>query len=123
MLFSNEDRHLNNIAVLRQGEDFDYCPIFDFGAGLLSNIQDYPMDIEPKSLVKQLRARPLDTTFGRQVQAARESFGPQLRCGLTVRDVSDALEEPLKFYAKRDAPYLRDRVEMCIGTQRKKLGV
>lgn len=123
MLFGNEDRHLNNIAVLRRGEDFDYCPIFDFGAGLLSNTQDYPMDIEPKSLVKQLRARPLDTTFGRQVQAAREIFGPQLRCGLTVRDVSDALEEALKFYAKRDIPYLRDRVEMCIGVLRKKLGV
>lgn len=25
MLFGNEDRHLNNIAVLRRGEVFDYC--------------------------------------------------------------------------------------------------
>ena len=32
MLFGNEDRHLNNIAVLRCGDGFDYCPIFDFGA-------------------------------------------------------------------------------------------
>lgn len=47
MLFGNEDRHLNNIAVLRCGDGFDYCPIFDFGAGLLSNTRDYPMEIEP----------------------------------------------------------------------------
>ena len=37
--------------------------------------------------------------------------------------ISDALEKPLKLYAKRDAPFLRDRVEMCIRVQRKKLGV
>lgn len=26
MLFGNEDRHMNNIAVLRRGEGFAYCP-------------------------------------------------------------------------------------------------
>lgn len=28
-LFLNDDRHLNNIAVLEKGGRFDYCPIFD----------------------------------------------------------------------------------------------
>ena len=41
MLFCNEDRRLNNIAVLHWGEEFAYCPIFDFGADLLSNTLDY----------------------------------------------------------------------------------
>lgn len=122
MLFGNEDRHLNNIAVLRRGEDFDYCPIFDFGAGLLSNVRDYPMDIEPKALVRQLRARPLNTLFARQVHAAQAIYGPQLECDFTQADLSTALEEPLQFYAQRDVPYIRDRVETCIGVQRKKLG-
>ena len=27
MLFGNEDRHLNNIAVLRRGEKFDHVPL------------------------------------------------------------------------------------------------
>lgn len=58
MLFGNGDRHLNNIAVLRCGDGFDYCPIFDFGAGLLSNTRDYPMEIEPDALVRQLKAQP-----------------------------------------------------------------
>lgn len=36
-LFLNDDRHLNNIAVLEKKGHFDYCPIFDNGAGLLSH--------------------------------------------------------------------------------------
>ena len=123
MLFGNEDRHLNNIAVLRRGEGFDYCPIFDFGAGLLSNVRDYPMDIEPKALLRQLRARPLNTTFARQVHAARAIYSPQLQGDITQADLAAALEDPLKYYAERDVPYIRDRVGICVGAQRKKLEI
>lgn len=45
-LILNDDRHLNNIAVLEQGGAYDYCPIFDNGAGLLSNMQVYNVGIE-----------------------------------------------------------------------------
>lgn len=44
-LFLNDDRHLNNIAVIEHGGHYDYCPIFDNGAGLLSNTQILQMDI------------------------------------------------------------------------------
>ena len=99
MLFGNENRHLNNIAVLRRGEGFDYCPLFDFGAGLLSNVRDYPMEIEPKALVRQLRAQPFDTTFARQVHAAEAAYGVQLEWDFDLRDIGAALAEPLRYYA------------------------
>ena len=121
MLFGNEDRHLNNIAVLRCGDGFDYCPIFDFGAGLLSNTRDYPMEIEPDALVGQLKAQPMKTGFVRQVHAAQNLYGPQLRCDFAEKEIMAALSEPLEFYAKRDVPYIRDRVTACIKFQRKKL--
>ena len=121
MLFGNVDRHLNNIAVLRRGEKFDYCPIFDFGAGLLSNVRDYPMDIEPRSHMKLLRAQPLNTTFTRQVRAIRSLYGPQLQWTFTVAEVTAALEELLKFYAERDRAYIADRVKTCIHWQAAKL--
>ena len=121
MLFGNEDRHLNNIAVLRRGEKFDYCPIFDFGAGLLSNVRDYPMDIEPRSHMKLLRAQPLNTTFTRQVRAARSLYGPQLQWTFTVAEITAALEEPLKFYAERDRSYIANRIKTCIHWQAAKL--
>lgn len=122
MMFGNDDRHLNNIAVLRRGEEFDYCPIFDFGAGLLSNIRDYPMDVEPLSLLKQLRAQPLNTTFARQVRAAQALYGPQLKWDFTASDIAAALEQALGFYAERDRVYIADRVKACIHWQTGKLG-
>ena len=121
MLFGNEDRHLNNIAILRRGEGFDYCPVFDFGAGVLSNIRDYPMEIEPKALLRQLRAQPLNTTFLRQVHAAQAIYGPQLECSFNAADIENALAEPLQFYAERDRAYIHDRAKACISTQRKNL--
>ena len=44
--FMNEDRHMHNIGVLMDAEEkYHLCPIFDNGAGLLSDIQmDYPME-------------------------------------------------------------------------------
>ena len=121
MLFGNEDRHMNNIAVLRRGEQFAYCPIFDFGAGLLSNVRDCPMEIETRALLRQLRARPLNTTFPRQVSAARSAYGPQLQIGFAAGDVADALAEPLAYYAERDRAYLADRVKACVQGMEKKL--
>lgn len=71
-LFLNDDRHLNNIAVLECDGKYDYCPIFDNGAGLLSNTRTAPMDIEPKALIAAQRAvrsaRPLT---GRREQSGR----------------------------------------------------
>ena len=111
-LIANEDRHLNNIAVLRRGEEFDYCPLFDFGAALLSNTRDYPLDIEPRAHLRLLRALPLETTFGRQVQAARAVYGPQLEWDFTVGDIAAALVKPLEFYAERDRADIADRVNV-----------
>lgn len=121
MLFGNEDRHLNNIAVLRCGEAFDYCPMFDFGAGLLSNVRDYPMDVEPKALLFQLCAQPMNTRFTRQVHAAQARCGTQLRCDFSREDVVRALAEPLTFYAERDRSYISDRVMCCVQAQYRKL--
>ena len=120
-LVLNDDRHLNNIAVLARNGTFDYCPIFDFGAGLLSNTRDYPMEIEPDALVRQLKAQPMKTGFIRQVHAAQNLYEPQLRCDFAEKEIMAALSEPLEFYAKRDVPYIRDRVTACIKFQRKKL--
>lgn len=114
MLFGNEDRHLNNIAVLRRGEGFDYCPLFDFGAGMLSNIRDYPLDIEPRAHLRLLRALPLNTTFGRQVQAARAVYGPQLEWDFTVEDITAALAKPLEFYSERNRADFARRIMACI---------
>lgn len=110
-LFLNDDRHLNNIAVLEKGGQYDYCPIFDNGAGLLSNVQMAPMDIDPTALIRSAKARPFNTTFNRQVIHARNLFRPQLHIPkYTEEALRRELEEPLNFYAQRDQGHIADRV-------------
>lgn len=119
-LFLNDDRHLNNIAVLEQGGHYDYCPIFDNGAGLLSSIQTSPMDIQPQALIAALQARPFNTSFNRQVGAVRSLYGAQLRMPRLVREkILGALEPLLPYYAQRDHGLIADRVCGCILTRQK----
>lgn len=121
-LFCNDDRHLNNIAALERDGKYDYCPIFDNGAGLLSNIQLSPMDISPPALISALRARPFHTTFTRQMNTARSLYGPQLAIPkLTASDVQKALRPALDYYPQRDRGIITDRVEACIFTRQKSL--
>ncbi len=123
-LFCNDDRHLNNIAVIEQDGQYDYCPIFDNGAGLLSNTQLSPMDIAPPALISALRARPFNTTFTRQMNAARSLYGAQLIMPkLTVGELREDLIPLLEYYPQRDRGIITDRVETCILTQQKKQGV
>ena len=110
-LFLNDDRHLNNIAVLEKNGQFDYCPIFDNGAGLLSNVRMAPMDIGPAALIRSAKARPFNTTFNRQVIHARNLYGPQLHIPkFTAEELCLELEEALSYYAQRDRGMIADRV-------------
>lgn len=85
-LFCNDDRHLNNIAVIERNGAYDYCPIFDQGAGLLSNTRLSPMDIMPKALLGALKARPFHMTFTRQMNTARGLYGRQLEIPIFSRE-------------------------------------
>lgn len=121
-LFCNDDRHLNNIAVIEQNGKFDYCPIFDNGAGLLSNTQLSQMDILPPALISALQARPFNTTFTRQMNTARSLYGTQLIMPkLTADNIREILRPVLDYYPQRDRGIITDRVEACILTRQKKL--
>lgn len=119
-LFLNDDRHLNNIAVLEHNGRYDYCPIFDNGAGLLSNMQTSPMDIQPKALLLASLARPFNTSFNRQVGAVRGLYGAQLHTPkLKLEEIVEILEPLLLYYAPRDRGLISDRVCACILARQK----
>ena len=110
-LVLNDDRHLNNIAVIANGSKFDYCPIFDQGAGLLSNVMDSPLDIQPKGLIENIKARPFNTTFNRQVNTMQNLYGTQLRIPkFTHKELYDMVEPLLPYYPARDQALIADRV-------------
>ncbi len=119
-LFLNDDRHLNNIAVIKFGDKYDYCPIFDNGAGLLSDTRLSPMDIEPKALISSLRSRPFNMSFTRQMNTARSLYGKQLSLLIFKReDIMEHLIPILEFYPQRDRSIIADRVVKCILTRQK----
>ncbi len=51
-LIVNQDRHLNNIAVMRTADGYRFCPIFDNGAAFLLDYGLYPYEIETKALLR-----------------------------------------------------------------------
>jgi len=119
-LFLNDDRHLNNIAVIEQNGKFNYCPIFDNGAGLLSNIQFSPMDISPKSLISNLVARPFNTSFTRQMNTVRNLYGCMLKIPkFTTKEILRELQPLLEYYPERDRGLMVDRVIECIIVRQK----
>ena len=110
-LFQNDDRHLNNIVVLEKNGRLDHCPIFDNGAGLLSNVQMAPMDIDPAPLIRSAKARPFNTTFNRQMIHARNLYGPQHHIPkFTAEELRIELKEPLSYYAQRNRGFILERV-------------
>lgn len=91
----NDDRHLNNIAVIAKVGSFDYCPIFDQGAGLLSNVMYNPFEIIPKSLISQAKARPFQATFNRQIRTMESLYGKQLEIPTFTRTQLTQMVEPI----------------------------
>lgn len=114
-LILNDDRHLNNIAVIEHNGQFDYCPIFDNGAGLLSNTQIYRMDIEPKEIMKAMVASPFSMTFNRELKTTRSLYGSVLKLPeFTKAEIDELIKPYLEFYPQRDRAIIRSRAGQCI---------
>lgn len=79
-LILNEDRHLQNIAVLyHETKGYEYCPIFDNGAAFLSDTcYDYPLDQSNTQNWKKVKAKPFSTDFQKQKELAESVYGVQL---------------------------------------------
>ncbi|MBR1814999.1 MAG: hypothetical protein IJ773_14480 [Lachnospiraceae bacterium] len=91
--FLNEDRHTNNLAVIRdeQTHKFRLSPVFDNGLALLSDLHDYPLGQDIYPCISRVEAKPFHTDFYEQISAAERLYGPQLRLSFTRQDVVKAL--------------------------------
>lgn len=119
-LILNDDRHLNNIAVLEKDGRFSYCPIFDNGAGLLSNMQILRVDIEPKGLMKSLTASPFQMTFNRSLSPSHALFGSVLKTQqYSEEELKKMLSPLIEYYPQRDRDIISDRVIACMMERQK----
>jgi len=61
------------------------------------------------------KGRPLGTTFTRQMNSAQSLYGEQIMMPkVNARDIRDALQPLLAYYAERDRSIIADRVTECI---------
>lgn len=116
-MFLNEDRHTHNIAVLMNGEgQFAYCPIFDNGAGLLSDTtMDYPLGGEVYQMMKNVQAKTISSDFDEQLDIAEKLYGDHLRFCFTKQDVKEILNKATIYSEKEKA-----RVEKILYEQMRK---
>lgn len=90
-LFLNEDRHTHNIAVLmNQRGAFSECPIFDHGAGLLSDTKmDYPLGENIYELIGNCRAKTICQDFSEQMELSEKLYGQNISFFFTKKDVQE----------------------------------
>lgn len=119
--FLNEDRHTNNLAVIRneKTKEFRLCPIFDNGLALLSDLNDYPLDKDVYDCIRCVRAKPFDLDFNMQVEAAEELYGMQLNLSFSRKEVSKELKFVTELYGEK----IYCRVEQVLFEQMRKYQV
>lgn len=88
-LFLNEDRHMHNIAVLMNSKgEYASCPIFDQGAGLLSDIKmDYPLEGDIYKLIDSAKSKTICESFEEQLEVSEKLYGYNIHFNFTKKDV------------------------------------
>ena len=67
MLVLNEDRHLNNLAIIMENDSFYPSPIFDNGVSLLTANQSVNWNFSIEENVKRVTARPFSGSHEKMV--------------------------------------------------------
>ena len=108
----NEDRHTNNIAVIRNEKtgSFRLCPVFDHGLSLLADLHDYALDKNVYECISKVQAKPFSTDFSVQTEAASQLYGSQLSFRFTKEQLLQKLQELNPYYDRE----IIERVERTL---------
>ena len=114
----NEDRHTNNLAVIRNEKTKQYrlCPIFDNGLSFLSDYGDYPLNRDVYECVGAVKAKPFAQDFALQAQAASNLYVSCLKFHFTKEQLHQKLKEMTEYYS----PEVVARVERVVLEQMRK---
>lgn len=100
MLFLNEDRHFNNLSVIRnQKNEFRLSPIFDDGLSFLSDTRiDYPLGIDIYQAISKIKAKPFSTDFDTQTDILEQLYGTQLTICTDKNHIRNLINDLTEFY-------------------------
>ena len=114
----NEDRHTNNLAVIRDNntKKFRLCPLFDHGLSLLSDTTSYPLAQNIYALIDRVKAKPFSVDFQEQAEAATGLYGSDLHFNFKKKDIPSLLDRLDELYNSK----VLARVEQVIREQTRK---
>ena len=116
-LFLNDDRHTHNIAVLTDGQGhYKPSPIFDNGAGLLSDTMlEYPMNRDVLELIDLAQPKTFCDDFAQQLEIAENLYGRTISFDYDYNDISNMVKDITDY-----SEDIRQRViEVVMQTRRK----
>lgn len=115
--FLNEDRHMHNIAVLMNDRgEYDYCPIFDNGASLLSDTtMDYPENEDIMDMLNEPKSKSICDSFEEQLEVSEKLYGNNLTFNFLKKNVEEIINNAA-IYDKE----IRERVKEIIFQQMRK---
>ena len=116
-IFLNEDRHMNNIAVIYDNKNkFKLCPIFDNGAALLSDVkQDYSLNVEWNILIKDVKSKSFDEDFDAQTDFLEREYGLGLTLSFNDEDIISTVDAATNYSSE-----IKERVKKILISQRNK---
>lgn len=99
MLFLNEDRHFNNLSVIRSKNEFRLSPVFDNGLSFLSDTRnDYPLGTDIYQTIPKVSAKPFSTDFDTQTDILEELYGVQLKIHTDKNQIRKLIDDLNEYY-------------------------
>lgn len=116
-LFLNGDRHTHNMAlILNSFGEYEYCPVFDNGAALLSDTSmDYPMGISLEEGIGQVKAKTFCADFDLQLETAERLYGQQIKFFYGEKEITELLTAETNYPLE-----VKNRVKEILLLQRRK---
>ena len=97
---------------------FNYAPVFDQGAGLLSDTRmDYPLDMDTHNAVDSVRPKTITDDFTEQMEISESLYGENIHFHLTVNALREALMQDQCY-----DEVLKKRVLGVLADRRRKYG-
>lgn len=92
---------MHNVAVIRKTDGtYRLMPLFDNGAAFCSDTtKDYPLTMPVNTCIRNVKAKPFNTIFKKQVAACRELYGSHLKVELTEQNINPRLLDSFTGYS------------------------
>ena len=117
--FLNEDRHTNNIAIIKDDVDggFRMSPFFDFGLSLMADTtRDYQLGIDVYEKMEDIEAKPFSISFDEQRETAELLYGDQAKLDFTNADIENEIRQLEGYYSRN----ILERVRNLLYAQKHK---